>query len=83
MTQLRLTDFRMAGFLVARGAQFQGTDKNGKNEVVFLFEDADGTSSRLLTQYPGSSEHAYDSACKTMHDFVKMEMKRRPGNPRG
>jgi hypothetical protein len=83
MALLRLTDFRMAGFLVARGASFKGTDTNGKNEVVFRFEDSDGTATEILNQYPGSPEHTYDSACKTMHDFVKMAIRRRPGGRRG
>ena len=69
---IRLTDFRLAGFLVARGAKFQGTDINDRQEVVFIFANEENVAQDLLNQYPGSSEQKYDAACKTMHDFVKV-----------
>ncbi len=66
---LKLIDFRMAGFLVARGMSLKGTEQNAKNEVVFIFEDE---ADQVLMQYPGSDEQRYDASCKTMHDFVRM-----------
>ena len=82
MELLRLTDFRLAGFLVSRGATFAGTDSEGR-EIVFLFQNEDEEAYKILVQYPGSQEHSYDSACKTMHSFVKMAVKRRGGTRRG
>lgn len=69
---IRLTDFRLAGFLVARGVKFQGTDINDRQEVVFIFDNDENVAQDTLNQYPGSSEQQYDAACKTMHDFVKV-----------
>ena len=73
---IKLTDFRLAGFLVSRGAKFLGADVNSKGEVVFAFcaDDKSGgvSAHTLLTAYPGSAEQQYDAACKTMHDLVKV-----------
>lgn len=74
---VQLTDFRLAGFLVARGAKFLGTSKNERREVVFSFDDSDGLTSKLLTEYPMSPEQRYDASCKTMYDLVKVELKKR------
>jgi len=74
---LRLTDFRLAGFLSARRAVLVGTELNGRKEVVFLFENSEGQASSLLNQYPGSAEQSYDAACKAMHDLVKMTLLQR------
>ena len=70
--QLELTDFRLAGFLVARNVPFKGTMVNAKQEVVFLFGEG---AECMLAQYPGSPEWRYDSACRTMHDLVKLALK--------
>ena len=72
---VKITDFRLAGFLVARGAKFLGTEVNHKGEVVFTFcsgDDGETSTHDLLTKYPGSLEQRYDAACKTMHDLVKV-----------
>lgn len=69
---LSLTDFRMAGFLVARGFSLSGTEVNRRGEVVFLFDNANGEVKKMLTSYPNSDECRYDSACRTMHDLVKV-----------
>ncbi len=66
---LKLIDFRMAGFLVARDVTLKGTEQNDKGEVVFLF---DASANAVLHEYPGSPEQRYDAACRTMHDFVRM-----------
>jgi hypothetical protein len=71
-TLLRLTDFRMAGFLSVRKAVLHGTEVNARREVVFLFEDAKGEATALLTSFPSSQEQKYDAACRAMHDLVKM-----------
>lgn len=66
---LWLTDFRLAGFLSARGVTLVKVELNGKREVVFLF----GAGAQdLLASYPGSPEQRYDAACKAMHDVVKV-----------
>lgn len=74
--ELHLTDFRMAGFLVARGQKFVRMKKNDDGDTVFIFHDRsvqDGmTASEILNLYPGSPEYQYDAACRAMHDFVKM-----------
>jgi hypothetical protein len=66
---LELIDFRMAGYLVARGQSLKGTVTNTKGGVVFQF---DKSADALLHEYPGSPEQRYDAACKSMHDFVRM-----------
>jgi hypothetical protein len=85
--KIGITDFRLAGFLVARGAVFVGTEVNSKGEVVFMFSSqnpASGESAvELLNKYPGSSEQRYDAACKTMHDFVKVTQSRKGSYYRG
>lgn len=81
-TTFEVTDFRMAGFLLARGAKFTGTTVNPKQEVVFLFDNRPNggmTASDLLNEYPGSAEQKYDAACRTMHDFVKMTVPKYKG----
>ena len=71
---LRLTDFRIAGFMVARGVIFSGTEIGPNGDVIFLFEDSENTPNAEETKnsYPGSDEWRYDAACKTMYEFVKM-----------
>jgi len=73
---LKITDFRMAGFLVSRGALFLRTEEKGK-QVVFIFEDTNNTTTNLLHSYPSSDEQKYDSACKTMHDMVRIALANR------
>ena len=75
-TTLKITDFRMAGFLLSRDVAFLGTESDG-GDVVFVFDDAEGTASSMLDRYPGSAEHKYDAACKTMHDLVKIRKRSR------
>ncbi len=70
---LKITDFRMAGFLVVKGSPFLRTEYNGK-QVIFVFDDGDGKSSNILNTYPNSAEQKYDSACKTMHDMVRITL---------
>jgi len=62
----------MAGFLVARGVKFIGTDVNDKGEVLFKFDDNNGVATAVLNLYPNSEEHRYDAACRTMHDLVRI-----------
>lgn len=73
---LKITDFRMAGFLLSRGAEFLSTEVRGK-QVVFVFSDSDGKARKILNSYPNSAEQKYDSACKTMHDMVKIALDNR------
>ena len=67
---LKITDFRMAGFLISSGATFLRTEERG-NQIVFIFDDTNNTATNLIHQYPSSDEQRYDSACKTMHDLVR------------
>lgn len=71
--RLMLTDFRMAGFLVSRGFPLLGTDINHSREVLFIFDSA---ASDMLTHYPESTEHRYDTACKAMHEQVRITLGR-------
>ena len=73
---LKITDFRMAGFLISRGASFLRTEESGK-QIVFVFEDSDSESTTIIHQYPNSAEQKYDSACKTMHDMVRIAIANR------
>ena len=67
-TNIRLTDFRLAGFLVARGQKLLSTEINQKREVVFVFELG---AFEILAQFPGSPEQTYDTSCKAMHGMVR------------
>lgn len=70
---LRFTDFRMAGFLLARDVAFVGAEVNPRGDVVFIFGNAmDPKAKDVVNQYPGSPEQKYDSACRTMHNLVKI-----------
>jgi len=66
-----LTDFRLAGFLLARGIRFLRTEERDSGDVAFVFDNTKEVASNCLNEYPNSHEQKYDSACKTMHDFVK------------
>lgn len=76
MKELSITDFRLAGFLVSRGVSLLRTSKNGKGEVVFTFDDSEGFATKTLMSFPNSPEQRYDSACKTMYDLVKIELRK-------
>jgi len=68
---LRVTDFRVAGYLLAKDCPFIRTEIRG-SQVVFVFNDEDSISTEVLNSYPNSAERKYDSACKTMHDMVRI-----------
>lgn len=68
MSEVLLTDFRMAAFLVARGNAILGTRVNDRGEVVFRF---DSSVQKTLNMYPGSPEAAYDVACKSMQSLIR------------
>lgn len=81
--EFHLTDFRLAGFLVARGAVFIGTEVTPRGDVAFRFDNVVPTTppnghivtvESLVNQYPTSAEQRYDSACRAMHDLVKMKL---------
>ena len=72
---LALTDFRLAGFLVSRRIPLVQTALNGKNEVVFFFNDEGGKATQCVTDFPGSPEQTYDAACKAMYDLVKARLR--------
>jgi hypothetical protein len=72
--EFTLTDFRLAGFLIVRGAAFLGVIKNPDDEVVFRF-GPEPDPQALLCQYPSSPEASYDAACRNMHEFVKMALR--------
>lgn len=74
---LQITDFRMAGFLIAHKSKFIGTVLDDRGDVVFNFNDSDNAATNILNTYPGSVEQMYDASCRTMHDFVKIATKRR------
>lgn len=74
--EIHLTDFRMAGFLLVKGYAFLGTYTNDKEEVVFRFRS---DTADPLVAYPGSAEQRYDSACRVMHDMVKVQVRKKRG----
>jgi hypothetical protein len=67
---LPLTDFRLAGFLLARGVTFIRTEEQPNGEIIFLFDNTDGLAQKTLNEYPNSPEQRYDTSCKTMHNFI-------------
>ena len=84
MAEVRVTDFRMAGFMASRGAKFLGTEvQSGKKVVVFIFsgESNNGCPSakELLSAYPGSGEERYDAACRSMQAMVRMALENDSG----
>ena len=76
MNEIQVTDFRMAGFMVSRGASFIRTDieEDGRT-VVFIFNGE--SAEKLLHTYPGSVEERYDAACRSMQALVRMTQKRK------
>lgn len=79
---IALTDFRLAGFLVARHIPMIYVTVNDRNEVVFVFQDDDGKATQCITAFPGSPEQVYDVACKTMYDLVKARLRQGKLTPR-
>lgn len=65
------TDYRVAGFLHARGIPWKGTEFNGRNEMVFKFDDKDGAATSAANQYPKSAETQYDDACRMFASMAK------------
>ena len=65
---VKLTDFRLAGFLIARGLTMLSAETNSRQEVVFVF---DAIARAVLVEYPGSVEQRYDAACKATHGIVR------------
>lgn len=65
---VRLTDFRLAGFLIARGLTMLRAETNSRQEVVFVF---DAVARAVLIEYSGSAEQRYDAACKATHGIVR------------
>lgn len=61
----------MAGYLVSKGANFLRTEERGK-QIVFVFDNENDQATNILNTYPSSDEQRYDSACKTMHDLVRI-----------
>lgn len=59
-------DYRLAGFLLARGVEHKGTRREGKR-TIFIFEGPEAFTERLIDEFPGSAERRYDGACKAMH----------------
>ncbi len=84
--EIQITDFRMAGFLVARSVPFLGTTRNDRGDVVFRFDNSPQgepgrTAEQVINLYPASVEQRYDASCKAMHDLVKLNIKK-PGRGR-
>ena len=68
--ELPLTDFRLAGFLLARGITFVRTEEQPNGDIVYLFDNTDDLAQKTLNLYPNSMEQRYDMSCKTMHNFI-------------
>lgn len=65
------TDYRVAGFLHARGVPWRGTEFNQRREMVFKFEDKNGVATSTANQYPKSPEVQYDDACRMFASMAK------------
>ena len=81
---VRLTDFRMAGFLVSRGARFirvetSSGDQTGEVTFVFAELSSNGTppAEELLMAFPGSLEERDDAACRSMQTMLRLALKNR------
>lgn len=68
---LELTNFRLAGFLVARGLKLAGPTFKRRNQTVYPFDDTSGIATKLATEYVDSAEQRYDVACTTMHQLIR------------
>ena len=84
MADVRITDFRMAGFMASRGAKFLGTEVlRGKKVVVFIFSGVTNngclSAKELLSAYPGSEEERYDASCRSMQAMVRMALENESG----
>lgn len=66
MQRYETPDYRLAGFLEARGVTFKGTRREGRR-TIFVFEGEERFVDRLIDEFPSSSERRYDGACKSMH----------------
>ena len=84
MADVRLTDFRMAGFMVARGAKLlkvetSSADATGEVTFVFATLSTNGTppAEELMMAFPGSPEERYDAACRTMQTMLRLALKNR------
>jgi hypothetical protein len=73
---LWIKDFRMVGFLVARGIKFNDLRIDLKGDVEFSFEQ-DSQTLATITEYPNSPEFRYDSSCRLVHDLVKSKLRSR------
>ena len=73
---LWIKDFRMVGFLIARGIKFNDLRVDVKGDVEFSFvQDAHTLS--MMAEYPNSPEFRYDSSCRVVHDIVKSKLRSR------
>lgn len=73
---LWIKDFRMVGFLVARGIKFNDLRVDLKGDVEFSFVQ-DTQTLAMMTEYPNSPEFRYDSSCRVVHDIVKSKLRSR------
>lgn len=73
---LWIKDFRMVGFLVARGIKFNDLRVDLKGDVEFSFVQ-DTQTLAIITEYPNSPEFRYDSSCRVVHDIVKSKLRSR------
>jgi hypothetical protein len=71
-----LKDYRLAGFVVSRGFPIADMRMDARNDVEIGFAD-DGKVTAALREHPGSTEHRYDTACKAVHDLIKLKLRNR------
>jgi hypothetical protein len=72
-----LKDYRLAGYLVAKGFPIAGTRVDSRNDVELGFDDVGEKVSSALQGYPGSVEHRYDTSCKSVHDLIRLKLRNR------
>lgn len=71
---LWIKDFRMVGFLVARGTKFTDLRVDARGDVEFAFTQ-DTNLISMMSEYPNSPEFRYDASCRVIHDIVKSKLR--------
>lgn len=73
---LWIKDFRVVGFLTARGIKFTELRFDSRGDVEFSFAENSELLS-LMLDYSTSPEFKYDSTCKVINDIIKSKIRSR------
>lgn len=62
--RVEVSDYRLAGFLKARGVPYSGTKREGR--ICFFLFDGDEGIDALIDSFAGSPEVKYDVECQSL-----------------